>query len=76
MVNGAISQTSAIMFEEGGSPFSGTATVSSFDEVDPIPEPSSLSLLAIGVFASLGVAVIRLTGKHHRFDLGLRSIRG
>ena len=76
VVDGTISQTSAITFEEGGSPFSGTATVSSFDDVAPIPEPSSLPLLATGVFASLGVAVIRWADIRERSNLSIRSIRG
>jgi hypothetical protein len=59
VTDGTIPQTASIMFTENSSPFTGTVTVSSFDNFS-VPEPGSLALLGIG---TLGLMVF---GWRHR----------
>jgi hypothetical protein len=59
VTNGVIAETSAITFAEDSTPFTGAVTVSSFDEISPVPEPASVFLLGVGLLALLGRALRR-----------------
>jgi PEP-CTERM motif len=49
VTNGSIAETPFITFTDGTLPFTGTVTVSSFDLVSAVPEPSGVVLLGTGL---------------------------